>query len=74
MNNVFKKVYIVSDSILSDFNQLITILTFHAIDHSYNWRIHVEDRSGTASHLTENEAQSWAAMRLCRFSADRTLH
>ena len=23
----------------------------NSIDHSHNWRIHVEDRSGTASHL-----------------------
>ena len=28
------------------------------IDHFHNWCIHVRDRSGTASHLTENEAQS----------------
>ena len=32
------------------------------MDHSHNWRIHVEDQSGTASHVTENEAQLRAAM------------
>ena len=42
--------------------------------HSQKWCIHVDDRSGMASQLTEKEAQSWAVMRLCRFSAGWTLH
>ena len=30
----------------------------HKRYNSHNWHIHVEDRSETASNLTENEAQS----------------
>ena len=33
-------------------------LIYISIDHSHNWGIHVEVRSGMVSHLSENEAQS----------------
>ena len=51
------------------------------LDHPYNWRIYVEKEItpnlsmfSAISNRTENKAQSWAAMRLCSFSAVRTLH